>query len=123
MIEQGDKVNHTFRFTNKGSSDLIIKNAEASCGCTTPDYPFMPIKPGETGRISVTFNSTGKMGTQRPNITITSNAYPRTQVLYLEGFVTDQLARKETKTLVEEDVTINPDGNTTKGEDVVEDNN
>lgn len=121
MIEQGDKVNHTFRFTNKGDADLIIKNAEASCGCTTPTYPFIPIKPGETGTISVTFNSTGKMGTQRPNITVTSNSYPRTQTLYLEGFVTDQIAKKdEGKPVIEEGLILNPDENTTKGGDNIE---
>ena len=119
MIEQGDKVNHTFSFTNKGNSNLIIKNAEASCGCTTPTYPFTPIKPGETGVISVTFNSTGKMGTQRPNIKVTSNAYPRTQTLYLEGFVTHKAAKEEkTSSLIEENVNINLEENTTKGGDV-----
>lgn len=122
MIAQGDIVNHTFEFTNKGNSDLIIKDAKASCGCTTPSYPFIPIKPGETGQISVTFNSTGKMGTHRPNITVTSNAYPRVQTIYLNGFVTDEIAKKEEKPLVEEKVNINPDGNTTKGEEENNDN-
>lgn len=119
MIEQGDKVSHTFHFTNKGEADLVIKNAEASCGCTTPTYPFIPIKPGETGTISVTFNSTGKMGTQRPHVTVSSNSYPRTQTLYLEGFVTDQIAKKEeTKPIIEEGININPEDNVTKGGDV-----
>jgi hypothetical protein len=95
MIEQGDKVQHQFTFTNTGNADLIIKNAQASCGCTTPSYPFVPIKPGETGIIGVTFSSVGKMGTQHPSITVTSNAYPKVTTLHLEGFVTDKLARNE----------------------------
>ncbi|MFK7947087.1 MAG: DUF1573 domain-containing protein [Saprospiraceae bacterium] len=125
MIEQGDVVNHSFSFTNKGNADLIIKDAEASCGCTTPTYPFVPIKPGESGTISVTFNSTGKMGTQRPNITVTSNAYPRVQTLYLEGFVTHQSTVKEEvpTSLIEEDVSVNPEGNTAKGEEPNSENN
>lgn len=116
MIEQGDKVNHVFKFTNTGEADLIIKNAEASCGCTVPTYPFIPIAPGKTGSIAVTFSSVGKMGTQRPSITVTSNAYPRTQTLYLEGFVTDQIAKKES--LVEENVQMLPEGSVTKGGDI-----
>lgn len=121
MIEQGDQVRHTFHFTNKGDADLIIKNAEASCGCTMPTYPFIPIKPGETGTIAVTFNSTGKMGTQRPNITVTSNSYPRTQTLYLEGFVTDQLAKKEEKaSIIEEGIIIDMNENTAKGNTTTE---
>ena len=56
MIAQGDKVKHAFTFTNTGTKDLIIASAEATCGCTQPGYPFMPIAPGETGTISVVFN-------------------------------------------------------------------
>lgn len=122
MIEQGDKVDHEFTFTNTGDADLIIKDAQASCGCTTPSYPFIPIKPGETGVIDVTFSSIGKMGTQHPTITVTSNAYPRITTLSLEGFVTDKLAEKKTA-IIEEDVEIDPEGNTSKdGEDIEADN-
>ena len=30
-----------------GKIDLIITNAQASCGCTVPTWPKEPIKPGE----------------------------------------------------------------------------
>lgn len=121
-IAQGDKVSKTFYFTNKGNADLVIKNAVASCGCTTPGFTFIPIKPGETGTISVTFNSIGKMGTQRPHVTVTSNAYPRTQTLYLEGFVTDQIAKKEVKKpFIEEGIEINLEESTAKGAEVKSD--
>ena len=113
-VAQGDKVTHTFRFTNNGDADLIIKKAEASCGCTMPSYPFIPIKPGETGTISVTFNTTGKLGKQRPNISVISNAYPRTQTLYLEGYVADKIAETSSD-LIEEGLNINPKDNVTKG--------
>jgi hypothetical protein len=122
MIEQGDKIDHEFTFTNTGDADLIIKNAQASCGCTTPSYPFIPIKPGKTGVINVTFSSVGKMGTQHPTITVTSNAYPRVTTLTLEGFVTDKLAKKKAA-IIEENVEIDPEGNTSKdGEDIEADN-
>jgi hypothetical protein len=116
MIEQGDKVQHQFTFTNTGDADLIIKDAQASCGCTTPSYPFVPIKPGETGVIGVTFSSVGKMGTQRPSITVTSNAYPRVSTLHLEGFVTDKLEKSK---LTEPNVIINSEDNVSKGGEVV----
>lgn len=120
MIEQGDKVQHQFAFTNTGDADLIIKNAQASCGCTTPSYPFVPIKPGETGMINVTFSSVGKMGTQRPSITVTSNAYPRVATLHLEGFVTDKLEKKEkNQQIIEPDLQINEEENVAKGSEIV----
>jgi len=44
----------TFIFTNNGNNPLIITNAEASCGCTTPEWPKYPIKPGKNGGIKIT---------------------------------------------------------------------
>jgi hypothetical protein len=56
-IKQGDKVKHTFKFTNSGKNPLLIVNSFGTCGCTVPDYPKNPIKPGESGVINVVFNS------------------------------------------------------------------
>ena len=49
-----------FTFTNKGDKPLVINQAVASCGCTVPEYPKTPIKPGEKGQIKVTYNGAGK---------------------------------------------------------------
>ncbi|MET1054603.1 MAG: DUF1573 domain-containing protein [Pedobacter sp.] len=86
-ISQGEKVNHEFKFKNTGKSPLIIANATATCGCTTPDIPKAPIKPGDSGVIKVVFNSTGKMGMQDKIVTITSNANPETTEVHLIGEV------------------------------------
>jgi len=56
-IPQNKPVTTEFVFTNKGDKPLIIENAEAGCGCTTPDYPKAPIMPGKTGVIKVTYNA------------------------------------------------------------------
>ncbi len=72
-IYHADKVKHDFEFTNTGDRDLEIKGAKASCGCTTPNYPFLPIAPGEKGFIGVTFNSVGKQGPQRATIQVATN--------------------------------------------------
>lgn len=92
-ISQGEKVNHEFKFKNTGKSPLIITNATATCGCTTPDIPKAPIKPGETGVIKVVFNSTGKMGMQDKIVTITSNANPETTEVHLIGEVQEIAAK------------------------------
>src|SRR5687768_6466322 len=61
-IVQGDKVEHTFYFSNTGNEPLIITNVQVSCGCTTPKgWPRDPIPPGGNGEITVSFNSAGKM--------------------------------------------------------------
>jgi hypothetical protein len=86
-IQQGDKVTYQFKFTNTGKSPLIIENAVATCGCTTPVWPTAPVKPGDTSHIQVTFNSLGKMGLQDKMITITANTVPRQTMVHLVGEV------------------------------------
>lgn len=51
----------TFKFKNTGTGTLVIYQAIASCGCTSPTYPKEPIKPGSEGEIKVTYNGAGKM--------------------------------------------------------------
>lgn len=86
-IRQGDVVPHTFVFKNDGENDLIISNASASCGCTIPEWPKEPIKPGKTGEIKVQFNSTGKSGIQNKVIAITANTDPNITNVTLKGEV------------------------------------
>jgi len=86
-IKQGESVTHEFSFTNEGKEDLIITNAQGSCGCTVPLYPKEPIKKGASGVIKVTFNSAGKMGMQDKTVTITSNAKNSPRILHLKGTV------------------------------------
>lgn len=85
MIEQGEKVQHIFRFTNTGNRPLVISNATGSCGCTVPNWPKAPIGPGETGAIVAEFNSKGKMGKQNKTITITANTNPPQTQLHIKG--------------------------------------
>ena len=74
-INQGDKVEHTFYFTNTGTEPLIITNVQVTCGCTTPKgWPRDPIQPGGKGEITIAFNSAGKIGRQDKVVTIVSNA-------------------------------------------------
>jgi hypothetical protein len=73
-ILQGDKVNYTFKFTNTGTEPLILSKVETTCGCTATSWTKDPVRPGDSGEISATFNSTGKKGAQRKVITIYSNA-------------------------------------------------
>ncbi|TKC03968.1 DUF1573 domain-containing protein [Pedobacter frigoris] len=89
-ITQGEKVSYSYKFTNTGKGPLIITNAEASCGCTVPEVPKEPIKPGEDGEIKVVFNSDGKIGLQDKVITVTSNAVPSVTALHLTGEIKER---------------------------------
>lgn len=83
---ESQKVTCTFKFTNTGDNLLVIHQAIASCGCTVPQYPKQPIKPGESGEIIVTYNGAGKFpGHFKKSITIRTNAKQEIVRLYIEG--------------------------------------
>jgi len=86
-ITAGEKVTYSFKFSNTGKSDLIISTAAGSCGCTVPEFPKEPIKPGKTGYIKVQFNSEGRSGVQEKQVTIVANTIPNTNELKIRSEV------------------------------------
>lgn len=86
-VVEGQKVEHNYRFKNTGNKALVVSAATASCGCTVPEKPEEPVKPGETGILKVVFNSAGRPGPAHKTITVVSNAYPGFPVLVLTGLV------------------------------------
>lgn len=79
-------VNCSFGFTNTGTAPLIIHQAFASCGCTVPKFTKEPIKPGEKGKIEITYDGTGKFpGHFQKTITLRTNAVNEVVRLTVEG--------------------------------------
>ncbi|MDE6396418.1 MAG: DUF1573 domain-containing protein [Muribaculaceae bacterium] len=74
VAENGGPISHEFEFKNTGTEPLIIVSATASCGCTRPTYPTAPIKPGETGKIKVTYLPAGRPGEFNKAVKIRTNA-------------------------------------------------
>jgi hypothetical protein len=56
-IKKDIPVSYFFSFKNTGTKPLVIENAEAECGCTTPEYPKEPIPKGKESKIKVTYNA------------------------------------------------------------------
>jgi len=76
IIIQGERVSHTYRFTNTGNSNLIISNVNAGCGCTVPKFSKEPIPPGGQGEVEVIFDSAGRAGVQSKSVTVIANTQP-----------------------------------------------
>jgi hypothetical protein len=87
-IAEGVQVEKTYGFVNTGKTDLVITDVRASCGCTVAKgWPRMPVQPGQSGVITVQFNSEGRPGKQHKTITVVANTDPPTSVLTLSGEV------------------------------------
>lgn len=86
-ITEGDIINGIFKITNAGKVDLLILSAKASCGCTVPQWPKEPIKPGETAELKFSFNSRGRVGNNNKSITLKTNTEKITEVLRVKGTV------------------------------------
>ncbi|MFW5757514.1 MAG: DUF1573 domain-containing protein [Bacteroidota bacterium] len=76
-IISGERVAYGFKFSNTGNAPLLITGVRSGCGCTVGDYPEEPLLPGESGRIDVIFNSSGRTGAQSENVRVLTNATDR----------------------------------------------
>ncbi len=91
-VVDGDKVNHTFKFTNTGEQSLVLIDVKGSCGCTVPEnWPKSPIQPGESAQIDVTFDSKNRVGVVRKTVRIQANTNPSVTTLTITGEVTEKI--------------------------------
>ncbi len=82
-VSQNPDNKTSFKLTNNGQSDLIIRQSKASCGCTLGQMTKNILKPGETTDFNVTFSTIGKpAGVQNQTLTVITNdpANPRTEL-------------------------------------------
>jgi hypothetical protein len=57
-VADGEKIQHTFKITNKGTATLELLAVEPSCGCTSTKWPHK-ISPGQTGTITAEIATEG----------------------------------------------------------------
>lgn len=70
---QREKIEHEFKFTNNGKSDLIIRKIRSTCGCTTVAPEKTVIKPGEASSFKAIFSPGSRKGRQSKSIYVISN--------------------------------------------------
>jgi len=86
-VKEGEFAKHEFVFTNTGTEPLYVKDAKASCGCTTPEWTKDTIAPGAEGKILVQFNSEGRPGDFTKTVTVLANTDPEATVITIKGHV------------------------------------
>lgn len=71
-VPKGQKLTWAFLLKNTGTADLEITNVQPSCGCTVAKFDKL-IKPGETGKVTATVDTTNFAGPISKSVTIFSN--------------------------------------------------
>ena len=87
-LSEGPLATYNFEVTNTGTAPVVISNAMASCGCTTPEFSKDAIMPGGKSVIKVGYNTSGRPGSFTKTITVTSNAENSSVILTIKGEVT-----------------------------------
>jgi hypothetical protein len=85
-VNQNNPATVEFTFTNTGKAPVIIENATAECGCTTPEYPKTPVMAGKTGKIKVTYDAKNA-GSFTKRVTVKLVNVPDSKVLTINGEV------------------------------------
>jgi len=83
-VTEGGTLKINYRFKNSGSKPLVIEKVQPGCGCTVADYPKEPIAPGQEGEIRAEFDTKGREGVQKKNITVFANTRENTYTLYFD---------------------------------------
>lgn len=78
---------HVFNFANMGKVPLVISSANASCGCTTPEWTKEPILPGKSGFLKVSYDPKNRPGSFTKTVTVYANVPNNTRVLTISGEV------------------------------------
>mgnify|MGYP003574971767 CR=1 FL=1 len=85
-IEKSKPVSHDFTFKNTTKQTILVTNVKASCGCTATNYTKTPIKPGETGSVTATYNAANP-GPFTKTVTVTTNDSDVKKILTIKGKV------------------------------------
>lgn len=86
-IVEGEQATHVFTFRNVGTMPLTLTDVRPSCGCTSPDWTQDPVAPGESGEITVVYDSKGRPGPFKKTIAVRSDGTPGYLRLYIDGNV------------------------------------
>ena len=95
-IKQGVPVTTFFTITNTSDKPMVIENAWAGCGCTTPEYSKEPIAPGGSSQVKVGYNAAA-MGRFEKDVNIKLAGVTEAKIIKITGEVVTEGANSVTE--------------------------
>lgn len=87
-IEESDgRVSHTFAGVNRGSAPVVIVDVVTSCGCTIPEFSRKPVLPGDSVRITVTYDPMNRPGAFSRELGVYTSERKKAASLTIRGSV------------------------------------
>jgi hypothetical protein len=93
-IKKGEDGRYAFEFKNIGDQPIVINKVRTTCGCTATQWSGDPIEPGESGKITIKYN-TALVGSFMKTSYVYSSAANSPVKLTIKGKVVEQLAVEE----------------------------
>lgn len=85
--EKNGKVSYTFIFKNNGKDPVVISDVYSGCGCIGKAVSDRPVKPGEKGKVTITFNPDYKSGFFSKEIVVFSDNNKQYSRIWVQGHI------------------------------------
>lgn len=79
-----------FKYKNSGRNAVAIVNVVTSCGCTVPEFSKAPVRPGESGKIKITYSNDEGPYPFEKNISVYLTSQKAPVMLHLNGISIDK---------------------------------
>lgn len=83
--EYDGKVTTVFKGVNTGDEPVQVVSARATCGCTRPKFDSRPVHPGDTIKIQVSYDPSGRPGRFDKKIYVDLDTDPSRHTLHVKG--------------------------------------
>jgi len=94
-VKIGTVAEFTFKVKNVSNSTLVISSAAPSCGCTASSYTTKPIKPGESGSVTASYNTDGRPGFFYKSVRVTFSNGTVSDLMITGNVSSDVLSSKK----------------------------
>ena len=84
-MHEGEIAEKPLQLVNEGTTPLVIRTVERTCGCTTLEYENQPIMPGESRQVVLRFDARGEWGWQLKLLRLFLNDGTEPLRLYVEA--------------------------------------
>jgi hypothetical protein len=94
-VKIGTVAEFTFKVKNVSNSTVVISSAAPSCGCTASSYTTKPIKPGESGSVTASYNTDGRPGFFYKSVRVTFSNGTVSDLMITGNVSSDVLSSKK----------------------------